>query len=357
VFSGLVDVLGQPVAVPGFDFVVSGTAGLNVFLDDQFRQPLIGSVFSQNRLYVELIGPLSTGDPVNPVRLNAVTGRQATTTLALAMLDLASGSRRFWGMLEINTPARSLPTLTVNLIPGERVTLSSPSLPNLARTLYFRAAGDSPPTVITGAALYSERNYVQRIDSVFQTPTLFIEIAAEDRNWLFADTTRVKVFSDSDSAGFELVLQESDLHSGKYRGFITLDAKSSFGSANRLAVRPGERVTVTSVADPRVFTSARWVPENSLSNVLPWPNPARGDRVHFQYRLAMPCKVDLTIYDTSGEEIYLATMMGQEGENRFTWVFPRRTANGLYLFNLEMDPTLEFPTRKRRVRGKFAILR
>ncbi len=356
-FNGLVDVLGQPVVVPGFDFVVSGTAGLNVFLDDQFRQPLVGSIFSQNRLYLELIGPLSTGDPSNPIQIHAVTGRQATVTLRLAMLDTASGSRRFRGMLEINTPARSLPTLSVPMVPGERLTLSSPSLPNVSRVLYFRAAGDAPPTVITGAVLYSEKHYAQRVDTTFQTPTLFIEVAAEDRNWLFSDTTRVKVTSDSDLAGIELVLTESDIHSGLFRGFVTLDAKSSFGAANRLIAKPGDRVTVISSTDPRVTVSARWMPENSLSNVLPWPNPARGDRIHFQYRLAMPGKVDLTIYDTSGEEIYLATMNGQEGENRFTWVFPRRLANGVYLFNLEMDPTLEFPTRKRRVRGKFAVLR
>jgi hypothetical protein len=48
---------------------------------------------------------------------------------------------------------------------------------------------------------------------------------------------------------------------------------------------------------------------------------------------------------------------GREGENRHRWRLPRHLANGVYFYVMKLTDSTAYPSKKRKYRGKFAVLR
>ena len=99
------------------------------------------------------------------------------------------------------------------------------------------------------------------------------------------------------------------------------------------------------------------MPQNRIDNAMAWPSPARNNFVTFSFFLTFPGDVDLTVYDTAGDEVHSASINGQQGENRIKWNFPRKLANGVYIFDLELHVETSFKSPVKKVKGKFAVLR
>lgn len=353
--AGLTDLLGQPVLVPTFTFAVVGSDGILLYEDAAFARPILGLVVGVPEIWVEATasGPW---DPAVTPGLTVVTQLNATTPRVLALAGAASPTRRFQCRLRLE-PTRSPPGHLVPLVPGERVELSSPRLTERKRTFHYRTTGDTPPTAIRGIALFRDAHFVEGIEGDLAQGRAFIQVTAEDGNWVFPDSTRVLVTSDTDPAGVEVGLLESGPHTGQFRGILALGNLTVATGTPMLRASAGDWLTFTSVADPSVQLRVRYLPETRVEHAIAWPSPVRGDTVTFSFWLTFPADVDLTIYDMAGDEVHEATIHGREGENRFPWRLPRRLANGVYLFELRPQAQTEHEVKRKKVRGKFAVLR
>ena len=176
-------------------------------------------------------------------------------------------------------------------------------------------------------------------------------------NWLTEDITKVRVTSDDDRTGFILELNENGTHSDLFRGMLTLSEKTTDAAAKILKVSFGKRVTVTSVTNPNIRLSVRYYPKAEIINFTPYPSPARRNYVNFRYFLNFPTGIKITIYDVAGHRVDTIEMDGREGENIVRWNFPRKLANGAYIYRVKSMGTGDFYTHAKMVKGKFAVLR
>ncbi|HEY9071169.1 MAG TPA: Ig-like domain-containing protein [Candidatus Ozemobacteraceae bacterium] len=359
VFPVLQDRLGQPLQVAPTVFSVVGIQGMILYTDPAFTRPLVGTLVSGPSVWIEVAasGPIIV--PPASRLLQAYAQRNATMPYLLPLDQAEAASRRFRGRIDLE-PARGISSVTIPVVPGERIDMFAPVLTGQTKYIYYRTTGNTPPVKIRRLSAFTDMHYRQPLEGgdLPQT-TVYLEIEAEDLNWLHADSTDLSVTSDSDPAGFELTLRETAPHSGIFRAALSLNPRTglSNGAGAVIAVRPGESIVLRSAADPGVVLRLRYQPLTRLDHLSVWPSPVRGDRVTFSFWLTTAASVDITIFDASGDEVWWLTHACRTGENRVTWNIPRRIANGAYLYRLELHPETDAPVKKRIFKGKFAILR
>ncbi len=188
-------------------------------------------------------------------------------------------------------------------------------------------------------------------------PSLYIDVDAEDLNWLTQDTTKVRVYSDDDRTGFVMDLQENGTHSNSFRGLVKLSEKVTDAANKTLKVSFGKKITVVSETDGSVRASIRYFPKAEIINFSAYPSPAKRNHISFRFFLNFPTGIKITIYDVAGHKIDSIEIDGREGENTYRWNFPRRLANGVYIYRVKSLGTGDFYTYAKMVRGKFAVLR
>jgi hypothetical protein len=354
--QGLTDYLGQSATLYQHQFTTGGRQGINLFSDNGFAQLIASEQVEIPVIFVEVAasGTLNLSGQV--FDLYARTGTQASTTVKLRLEPFSNESGRFRCSLEL-APGKAVPQYPLKLLPGEWLELTSPLLTDDRKLVYYLQSGSVSPLNILGIKLYSEKHFAQRVTDTVANPSLYIEVEAEDRNWFTTDTTKIKIYSEADPTGMILDLVENGTHSSQFRSFIRLSRENTDLAMQNLRVLPGQRIYLESVTDPVVKTSVTYLPENNIRMMAVYPSPARGNSANFRFYLNFPTYVDLKIYDTAGHEIFSTGIRGQEGENVYEWRIPRKTANGTYFYAVKIDNESGFPDAKRRVRGKFAILR
>lgn len=359
VFPMLRDLLGQTVQVPSYTFTSAGSQGMTIFTDAGFTTPLAGDIVSGPSFWIEVAASGAAVVPPDHRLLEAFAQRTATVPYLLPLDPVDATSRRFRGRIDLED-ARGISSITIPVVPGERVDLACGTLTSQSKYIYYRTSGDTQPITINGMSAFSDPTYRQQIDGGnLNQAVVYLEIEAEDLNWVNADTTKIRVVSDSDPGGFEVPLVESAPHSGLFRVKITIRGDGGPGNPalGLIAVRPGESLTMTSVTDPRVRLRLRYQPETRLNHLVVWPSPARGDVVTFHFWLTGSAGIEIKIYDMGGDEVECLMEACQVGENRVTWRMPRRIANGAYIYVLEVYPDTDAPIKKRKFKGKFAVLR
>lgn len=354
--SGLTDYLGQPLPVYQQSFSTGGRQGINLYRDNAYAQIIATSQIEIPVGYVEVAASGSANLSGRVFSLIARTGTRATESISLPLEPVNELSGRFRCSLEFD-PARAQPQYALPLLPGEWLELSSPELTSDRKLYYYRFSGSASPLRIDAIKFYAEKHFAQRVSEVLANPTLYIEVEAEDLNWLTTDTTQVKVSSEADRNGFLIDLSENGTHSSLFRNFVRIGRNASDPANQLLKVLPGQKILVESVTNPAIQESVLYLPENGIRVISVFPSPARGDNANFRFYLNFPTDVDLEIYDTAGDEVFSTVIRGQEGENRYKWTFPRKLANGVYFFELKIGNDTPYPTAKRKARGKFAVLR
>jgi len=354
--SGLTDYLGQSMPVYQHPFTTSGRQGISLFSDNAFAQLIATDQVDIPVVFVEVAASGTLNLTGRTFDLLARTGTRATYTVNLQLEAYNTESGRFRCSLEF-APGKAVPQYPLALLPGEWLELSSPVLTDDVRVIYYMHSGSVSPLNITGIRLYSEKHFAQRVTDTVTNPSLFIEVEAEDRNWFTTDTTRIRIYSEADPTGLLLDLIENGTHSSQFRNFVRLSRDNSDAAVNNLKVLPAQKIYIESVTDPAVKTSILYLPVNTIKMMSVYPSPARGNKVNFRFYLNFPAYVDLKIFDTAGHEVFSTDIRGVEGENVYEWSLPRKIANGTYFYTVRIDNESGFPDAKRRVRGKFAILR
>ncbi len=354
--SGLYDYLGQPVAQYRQAFSTGGLQGINVYSDNGFAQLIATSEISVSQLFVEVAASDTRNLNGQTFFLAARRGTRATETIDLQIEPSSTKSGLFRCSLSI-LEGKGLPRHSIGLYPGEWLELTSPQLTDASRLFYFRHSQSTSPRMIKDLRLYSEKDYAQEVTGILNGQTLYIELEAEDLNWLTRDFTSVQVSSDADPKGFTLNLAESGTHSSQFRNFIKISHNSSDAGGQTLKVLPGQRFEIVSLTDPSIRASARYQPENGLRLISAYPSPARGNSITFRFYLNFAADVHLEIFDTAGDEIKGFIIRGQAGENLLTWKFPAHLANGAYFYLMEIGKESSYASGKRKYRGKFAVLR
>lgn len=356
ILSGITDYLGQPLPVYQHSFSTGGRQGINLYRDNAFVQIIATNQIEIPIGYVEVAASGSTNLSGRVFSLIARTGTRATESISLPLEPVSELSGRFRCSLEFD-PARAQPQYALPLLPGEWLELSSPELTADRKLYYYRFSGSASPLRIDAIRFYAEKHFSQRISEVLANPTLFIEVEAEDLNWLTTDITQVRVSSEADRNGFIIDLRENGTHSSSFRNFVRIGKNASDPANQVLKVLPGQKIRVESITNPAIEESVLYLPENGIRVISVFPSPARGNNANFRFYLNFPTDVDLEIYDTAGDEVFSTVIRGQEGENRYKWTFPRKLANGVYFFELKIGNDTPYPTAKRKARGKFAVLR
>jgi len=359
VFPILQDLLGQSLQVPTYSFISAGTQGITIYTDAGFTTPLPGDIVNGPSFWIEVAASGAAVVPPDHRILEAFAQRTATTPYLLPLEPVDATSRRFRGRIDLED-ARGISSITIPVVPGERVDLACGTLTSQSKYIYYRTSGDTQPVKISGMTAFSDPTFRQQIDGgELNQAVVYLEIEADDLNWVNADTTRVRIVSDSEPGGFEVSLVESAPHSGLFRAKITIRGDGGPGNPamGLIAVRPGESLTMTSVTDPRVRLRLRYQPETRLNHLSVWPSPARGDVVTFHFWLTGSAGIEIKIYDMGGDEVKCLMEACQVGENRVTWRMPRHIANGAYIYVLEVYPDTDAPVRKRKFKGTFAVLR
>jgi len=355
-FANLTDLLGQPVTVPTFGFTIVGTDGITIYEDRAFTRLLPGGVISVPEVFVEVVASGPWTSTRESPSLRTLTQRNATAPVLLPLAGAATETRRFQNQIRFEA-GRGFPSLLLPLVPGEQVELSSPILTNRRRVFNYRVKGDTPPARIKALSVYRDGFYAERIEGDLQQAQLFIEIQAEDLNWVNIDTTRIKATSTTDQSGVEFPLVESGVHSGLFRGDLTLANITNSSGAILLRASAGDTIVLASVTDPAVSIRFRYLPETRINHPIAWPSPARGDMVTFSFYLTFSAEIELFVYDMAGDEVYYTSHNGKPGENRIPWHFPQHLANGAYFFELKPFAQTEFQIKQKKIRGKFAVLR
>ncbi len=359
VFPVLQDLLGQSLLVPSYTFTSAGSQGITIYTDAGFTTPLLGNIVSGPSFWIEVAASGTAVVPPDHRLLEASAQRTATVPYLLPLAPVDASSRRFRGRIDLED-ARGISSVTIPVVPGERVDLACGTLTSQSKYIYYRTSGDTQPVTINGMSAFSDPTYRQQIDDGnLNQAVVYLEIEADDLNWVNVDTTKVRIVSDSDPAGFEVSLVESAPHSGLFRATVTIRGDGGPGNPamGLIAVRPGESLTMTSVTDPRVRLRLRYQPETRLNHLAVWPSPARGDVVTFHFWLTGSAGIEIKIYDMGGDEVECLMEACQVGENRVTWRMPRHIANGAYIYVLEVYPDTDAPIKKRKFKGKFAVLR
>ncbi len=355
--SGLKDYLGLDIDPISYRFYCGNEHNIYIYSDSNFSDKITTEVISNSEIYVEVVASSSSGLSGKDFYIDLLRGT-ATETLRLKLARVEGSDRSFRCCLKLaDTMSSDVPAYPLGLYPGEWVKLSAPQLTSNEVLFYYRYSSGTEPEVIKDIRFFSEKTFVRKVTDEINNPSLYIEVEAEDLNWLTEDITKVRVTSDDDRDGFEIELNENGTHSDLFRGMITLSEKATDIAAKTLKVSFGKRVTVTSVTNPNVRLSVRYYPKAEIINFTPYPSPARRNYVNFRYFLNFATGIKITIYDVAGHKIDTIEMDGREGENIVRWNFPRKLANGAYIYRVKSMGTGDFYTHAKMVKGKFAVLR
>lgn len=355
--SGLKDYLGLDIDPISYRFYCGNEHNIYIYSDSNFSDKITTEVISNSGIYVEVVASSSSGLSGKDFYIDLLRGT-ATETLRLKLARVEGSDRSFRCCLKLaDTMSSDVPAYPLGLYPGEWVKLSAPQLTSNEVLFYYRYSSGTEPEVIKDIRFFSEKTFVRKVTDEINNPSLYIEVEAEDLNWLTEDITKVRVTSDDDRDGFEIELNENGTHSDLFRGMITLSEKATDIAAKTLKVSFGKRVTVTSVTNPNVRLSVRYYPKAEIINFTPYPSPARRNYVNFRYFLNFATGIKITIYDVAGHKIDTIEMDGREGENIVRWNFPRKLANGAYIYRVKSMGTGDFYTHAKMVKGKFAVLR
>ena len=355
--SGLLDYLGQSVSNYSHQFNTGGNHGISLYSDAAFKNKITSQEISIPNLYVEVTGFNTANIDENDIFLELVRGTEASTTRKLKMEPLNNSKKIYRCALQLAPTKSSLPSHQLNLYPGEWVKLSSPLLTNNEILFYYRFSSGESPQVINSIKFFSEKKYMRRVTTEISNPSLYIEVDAEDLNWLTQDTTKVKVYSDDDRTGFVIDLIEQGTHSNSFRGMIKISEKATDAANNTLKVSFGKKITVVSETDNSVKASIRYYPKAEIINCTAYPSPAKRNYINFRFFLNFPTGIRISIYDVSGKKLDSFEIDGKEGENTCRWDFPRKMANGVYIYRVKSLATGESYTYAKMVKGKFAVLR
>jgi hypothetical protein len=352
----LTDYLGQPLEDISIGFSTGGYSGINLYRDSSFGIRIATNQIELPIAFAEIAASSSLKLDGREFDLIARTGSKATSTINLPLVRVGSDSTRFRCSLGLET-SKSLPEYKVPMLPGEWLELTSPELTSDKKIYYYRFSSEASPTEIHGIEFYYEKHFQQKLEGVLPLPTLYIQVEAEDLNWFTVDKTRVKITTDSDSKGIEVDLIESGTHSNFFRGAIRIDPDTSNEAAKQLQVHPSQRIFVESTTDPGVTATILYLPENGLRAFAVYPSPVRGNSVFFRFYLNFPGDVAVKIYDSAGHEVDRTICRGREGVNNHQWRLPGHLANGVYFYVAKLADSTAYPKSKRKVRGKFAVLR
>ena len=355
--SGLLDYLGQSVNNYSHQFITGGNHGISLYSDATFKNKITTQEISNPNVFVEVTGFNTTGIDKNNIFLEMVRGTEASTTRKLTMEPLNNSNKIYRCALQLADTKSTLPTHKFNLYPGEWVKLSSPLLTSNEVLFYYRFSAGVSPQVINDIKFFSEKKYMRRVTTEISNPSLYIEVDAEDLNWLTQDTTKVKVYSDDDRTGFVINLLEEGTHSNSFRGMVKISEKATDAANNTLKVSFGKRITVVSETDNSVKASIRYFPKAEIINFTAYPSPAKRNYINFRFFLNFPTGIRISIYDVSGKKLDSFEVDGKEGENICRWDFPRKMANGVYIYRVKSLGSGDFYTYAKMVKGKFAVLR
>lgn len=356
VLSGLTDYLGQVLSEQRVSFSTSGLQGINLYNDSGFSLRIATDQLQLPLAFAEIAASTTSGLSGQIFNLQVRTGTRATSTVLLPLQPVSESSGRFRCQLEFE-PSKSLPGYNVPLLPGEWLELTSSKLTSDKKIFYYRFSGAAEPLKINGISFFHDKDFAQALGGELPLSRLYIQIEADDLNWFTTDTTRVRITSDADRTGFSLNLSEAGTHSSFFRGRIEIDGNSSNAVLNRILAQPGNRIKVQSETDPSVTASIVYLPESGLRMVSAFPSPVRGNSMFFRFYLNFPGNVEIEIYDTAGHEIDSLLVRGREGENKQQWRLPRHLANGVYFYVMKLTDSTAYPSKKRKYRGKFAVLR
>ncbi len=355
--SGLLDYLGQSISNYNHEFLTGGSHGISLYSDYSFKNKITETEISLSEIYVEVIGFNTANIDENNIYLELIRGTDASTTQKLKLQPAGDSKKIYRCALKLAETKSDLPAYSLGLYPGEWVRLSSPLLTTSEVIFYYRYSAGEEPRTINSIKFFSDKNYVRRAVGDISNPSLYIDVDAEDLNWLTQDTTKVKVYSDDDRNGFVMDLQENGTHSNSFRGLVKLSEKATDAANKVLKVSFGKRITVVSETDGSVRASIRYFPKAEIINFSAYPSPAKGNHISFRFFLNFPTGIKITIYDVAGHKIDSIEMDGREGENTYRWNFPRRMANGVYIYRVKSLGTGAFYTYAKMVKGKFAVLR
>ena len=355
--SGLLDYLGQSISNYNHEFLTGGSHGITLYSDYSFKNKITETEISLPEIYVEVIGFNTSGLDENNIFLELIRGTEASTTQKLKLEPVGDSKKIYRCALKLAETKSDLPAYSLGLYPGEWVKLSSPLLTSSEVIFYYRYSSGEEPSTINSINFFSDKNFVRRAVGDISNPSLYIEVDAEDLNWLTQDTTKVKVTSDDDRTGFVIDLLENGTHSSSFRGLVKISERASDAANKTLKVSFGKRITVVSETDRTVRASIRYFPKAEIINFSAYPSPAKGNHISFRFFLNFPTGIRITIYDVAGHKIDSIEMDGKEGENTYRWNFPRKMANGVYIYRVKSMGTGDFYTYAKMVKGKFAVLR
>ncbi|HNX78180.1 MAG TPA: Ig-like domain-containing protein, partial [Candidatus Rifleibacterium sp.] len=162
VLSGLFDYLGQPVGQYGHNFSTGGLQGINLYSDSGFAQLIATSEISLSELFVEIAASTTRNLAGRSFFLGARRGTRATETLQLPVEPVSVTSGIFRCNLAI-LAGKGMPRHSVGLYPGEWLELTSPTLTDASRLLYFKHAQSIGPQNIKDLRFYSEKDYAQQL--------------------------------------------------------------------------------------------------------------------------------------------------------------------------------------------------
>ncbi len=355
-FSGVTDYLGQPLAEQHIAFSTSGLQGINLYNDNSFSLRIATSQLQLPVAYAEIAASSTSSLIGQSFELQVRTGTRATASVFLPLQQADAASGRYRCQLDFS-PGKSLPGYNVPLLPGEWLELTSPRLTSDKKIFYYRFSGSAAPINIHQINFFQEKDFAQPLAGTLPLSALYIQLEADDLNWFTTDSTRVRVTSDADPKGFLLNLVEAGTHSNFFRGRAQIDGNISDAGSARILAQPGNRINVESETDPTVSASIVYLPESELRAVAAFPSPVRGDSLFFRFYLNFPGNVEIEVFDSAGHEVDNMLVRGREGENRHRWRLPRHLANGVYFYVMKLTDSTAYPSKKRKYRGKFAVLR
>ena len=219
-FHPLLDRLGQSVQIDDQMFTVTGSSGITLFGDAAFTRPISGLYIRQPAVWVE-VSASSAAAIDRAVYLRTQPAVSASGPLWLALHRADIGGNRFRGKLSFQA-SRSIPEHVVPLVPGEKVLFTSTLLTSDRKEYHYLTAGNTPPSDIRRIRVFTDEHYVREAAGDFPQDEVDIEIEAIDANWVFRDSSPLRLFSNSDSTGIQISLLESGLHTGRFRGKVSL---------------------------------------------------------------------------------------------------------------------------------------
>lgn len=379
-FREMYDILGQPLVITPLTFSTIGSLGIVIYEDASFTAPITSEVVHMDNIWVEVNADKfiqSNKDYYLRIDINS----NASESKLIKLSRYEENSKRFLCRLSFsdyalkkhnlknyithhpNLNAASLEDRIV-IKPGSKVTLSALELTDRVRSFYYKFYGNTPPIEIIILEVYKDKNFMEKVlHGEVNQVEVYVQVIAKDRNYFYADSTEVKIYSDSDKAGIVMNLVETGTNTGIFRGSFLLSNDSSKIIKNNnnlnylLSAKAGDYIYIQSITDPRKLLKLLYFPFIKIERVVAWPNPVRSDKVFFSFYLSMASEVDFYVYDAAGYEVYYRKLNGKVGYNEFCWHIPIQFANGVYIYEFKIVNRNEIIGGGKRKRGKIALLR